>query len=159
VPPSIRFCRTADGASIAYAVDGDGPPLLLPAWWVSHVERNWEEPEFRAFMTALAREHTVVRYDRPGVGLSDRRRTRYTLEEDAAAFAALADHLGYERFSLLGISCGGPLAIDYATRNPERIARIVVYGSSRTGRRSAPRSSSARWSASCARTGASARAR
>lgn len=128
MPPSIRFCRTADGASIAYAIGGDGPPLLLPSWWVSHVERNWEEPEFRAFMTALAREHTVVRYDRPGVGLSDRRRTRYTLEEDAAAFAALADHLGYERFSLLGISCGGPLAIDYAARNPERVARIVVYG-------------------------------
>lgn len=128
MPRSIRFCRTADGSSIAYAVDGDGPPLLLPAWWVSHVERNWEDADFGVFMNALAREHTVVRYDRPGVGMSDRRRARFTLEEDTAAFTALADHLGYERFSLLGISCGGPIAIAYAARHPERVARIVVYG-------------------------------
>lgn len=128
MPRSIRFCRAADDATIAYAIDGDGPPLLLPAWWVSHVEQNWDDAEFAAFMTALAREHTVVRYDRPGVGLSDRSRTRYTLEEDVAVFAALADHLGFERFSLLGISSGGPLAIEYAARHPDRVARVVVYG-------------------------------
>jgi hypothetical protein len=40
-------------------------------------------PEFRAFITALAREHTVVRYDRPGTGLSDRPRSRvHAVETD-----------------------------------------------------------------------------
>lgn len=128
MPASVRFCRTSGGQSIAYAVDGEGPPLLLAAWWVSHVERNWEDSDFRAFITALAREHTVVRYDRPGVGLSDRHRTQFTLEDDVAAFATLADHLGYERFAILGISCGGPIAVDYAARHPDRVARLIVHG-------------------------------
>ena len=40
--------------------------------WISHLEEEWEFPEVRAFIEALAAEHTVVRYDRLGTGLSDR---------------------------------------------------------------------------------------
>src|SRR3977135_1118154 len=68
----VRFLRDTSGARVAYAMVGDGPLVLCPAWWVSHVERDWEHPGFRHFFTRLADGFRVVRYDRPGTGLSDR---------------------------------------------------------------------------------------
>jgi hypothetical protein len=66
----IRFVPVA-GGRVAVATTGQGPPLVLPPPWISHVELEWEFPEYRAFVTALATEHTVIRYDRLGIGLSD----------------------------------------------------------------------------------------
>lgn len=127
--PKIQFCRGAHDNTIAFAVDGDGPALLCPPWWVSHVERDWEEPKFARFFDALASSHTVVRYDRAGVGLSDRERSDYTLEYDVDDMVAVVDHLGFERISLLGVSCGGPIAVSYVSRLPHRVERLVLYGS------------------------------
>ena len=67
----IRF-TTVRGHRVAYAKVGSGPPLVLPAMWISHLEEEWTFPGFRAFVEALAAEHTVIRYDRLGTGLSDR---------------------------------------------------------------------------------------
>ncbi len=51
-----------------------GPAIVFPAWWISHVEKDWEHGPFQEFFGALAQHHLVVRYDRVGVGLSDRDR-------------------------------------------------------------------------------------
>ena len=67
---AIHRCRAPDGADIVYATVGDGPPLIFTSWWVSHVELDWSDPAFRAFFESLAQRHLVVRYDRPGAGLS-----------------------------------------------------------------------------------------
>ena len=127
--PRIRFFTGAQGQRIAYAISGSGPPLVLPAWWVSHVERDWDNERFRAFFEALARHHTVIRYDRPGVGLSVRERSEFTLENEVDTLGSLIEHLGFERVSFLGFSCGGPPAVTYATRNPDRVDRLVLVGS------------------------------
>ncbi|HEX6025924.1 MAG TPA: hypothetical protein VFZ00_28290, partial [Solirubrobacter sp.] len=67
----LRFC-SVPGGRVAYATAGSGPPLVIPALWISHVELEWEFPEFRSFVSTLADTHTVIRYDRLGTGLSDR---------------------------------------------------------------------------------------
>ena len=67
---AIHRCRAPDGADIAYATVGDGPPLIFTSWWVSHLELDWSDSAFRAFFETLAQRHRVVRYDRPGAGLS-----------------------------------------------------------------------------------------
>ena len=67
----IRFCRLG-GKRIAYATVGDGPPIVFGAKWVSHLEEGWDDAGARAFYGDLAQSHRVVRYDRLGVGLSDR---------------------------------------------------------------------------------------
>jgi pimeloyl-ACP methyl ester carboxylesterase len=135
VPPRIRFFRGGRGQRIAYAVDGKGPFLVLPAWWVSHVERDFDEPGFAALFTRLAESLTVVRYDRAGVGLSDRQRDQLTLEEELATLEALIDELGAERVALFGGSCGGPPALAYAARHPERISHLILYGAYACGTR------------------------
>ena len=73
MPPEIRFCPTPAGR-VAYATVGSGPPLVVPALWVGHLELEWAFREYRAFVGALARTRTVIRYDRLGTGLSDRDR-------------------------------------------------------------------------------------
>jgi len=123
------------GRRIAYASVGEGPPLVLPAWWVSNIAEDWKRDNFRRFVEALARERRVIRYDRLGCGLSDRERPPETMSIDYEAdlLAALVDELELQRFSLFGSSCGGPTAISYTVRNPERVDRLVLYGTYANG--------------------------
>ncbi|MEM7138248.1 MAG: alpha/beta fold hydrolase [Myxococcota bacterium] len=129
--PDIRFCTTRDDKRMAYAIDGDGPAIVLPAWWISHVQRDWEEDGFRAFFSSLAEDHTVVRYDRIGAGLSDRERDQadITIDREVADLTVLIDHLGFDQVSLLGISCGGPIALTYAARNPDKVDKLIFFAS------------------------------
>jgi pimeloyl-ACP methyl ester carboxylesterase len=126
--PRIRFVRSPRGHRLAVAIDGSGPTLVLPAWWVSHVERDFANPAFRDFVSALARHFTVVRYDRAGVGLSDRERTEFTLEGEVADLEAVIDDHGSQRVALFAVSCGAPPAIALAARRPALIERLVVFG-------------------------------
>jgi pimeloyl-ACP methyl ester carboxylesterase len=126
---TVRFIRDASGARVAYAKVGEGPLILCPAWWVSHVERDWEHPGFRHFFTRLAEGFCVVRYDRPGCGLSDRDVPPRTQACEVQLLAALADALGEPQFSMFAVSCGGPAALTYAAAHPDRIRRLCLYGS------------------------------
>src|SRR5262249_49882339 len=118
----------ARGQRLATAVDGAGPPLVLPAWWVSHVERDFAIPRFRRFFAALAERHTVVRYDRAGVGLSDRGRDGFSLDEETADLQAVLDGLELERAPPPAISGGAPPAIAPAARHPDRVDRLIIFG-------------------------------
>ena len=127
--PKIRFFISSVGESIAYAVHGAGPYLVVPAWWVSHLELDWQSEDYRHFFEALAEHHTIVRYDRPGTGLSNRKRVSFELEDEVKILAELIEHIGIKNCSLLGISCGGPAAVVYAHRYPHRIDKLVFIGS------------------------------
>src|SRR5450755_3995616 len=126
---TVRFIRDANGARVAYAIVGEGPLILCPAWWVSHVERDWEHPGFRHFFTRLAEGFRVVRYDRPGCGLSDRDVPPRTQACEVQLLAALADALGEPKFSMFAVSFGKPAALTYAAAHPDRIRRLCLYGS------------------------------
>jgi pimeloyl-ACP methyl ester carboxylesterase len=131
--PRIRFFTGTLGQRIAYATAGQGPTLVLPAWWVSHVERDVADERFRRFFERLAAHFTVVRYDRPGVGLSERERSEWTLQSELGQLEALIDHLGVEQTGLLGFSCGGPAAVAYAARHPDRVTRLILVGAYANG--------------------------
>jgi pimeloyl-ACP methyl ester carboxylesterase/DNA-binding CsgD family transcriptional regulator len=129
-----------DGRRIAYALVGDGPPLVLPAWWVSNLVEDWGGTAFRGFIEALATRYRVLRYDRLGTGLSDRERPpeTLTLEFEVAMLEALLDRLEIERATHIGLSCGGSLSTVYAARHPERVERIVLFGAYPNGRELGP---------------------
>src|SRR3954470_1553901 len=94
----IRFLQFA-GRRVAYAVTGNGPPLIAPAWWVSHLELDWQDAAVRAFWEAVAAGCTLVRYDRLGVGMSDRdvRDEDLTIDADVALLRAVLDELAFEK--------------------------------------------------------------
>ena len=95
-----------------------------------HLELTWENERFRAFVEALASRHTVIRYDPLGTGLSETRRSEedFSLRFKLEALERLLDHLGLERCSPFGFSSGGPLAVAYAGEHPDRVSRLVLYG-------------------------------
>ncbi|HEY6882319.1 MAG TPA: alpha/beta fold hydrolase, partial [Polyangiales bacterium] len=128
MPPKIRFFQRERATRIAYAVHGRGAFLIFPAWWVSHIEHDLADPACRDFFARFAGHFSVVRYDRPGVGLSDRDTPAHSLEEEVANLEALVDELGADRVALFGGSCGGPPAIAYAARHPERVTHLLLYG-------------------------------
>jgi len=133
----IRFCAVGD-AQMAYATVGSGPALLLPALWISHLELEWDIPEVRAFVAALARRRTVIRFDRLGTGLSDRPAPDLSLDAEVRMVEAVADALGLDELSLLGISRGGCTAAAFAARHPERVRSIAVFGTFAHGEEIAP---------------------
>src|SRR5213595_2195998 len=90
----IRFLPYA-GRRVAYAVTGDGPPMVASAWWVSHLELDWADTAFRGFWESVSDGYTLVRYDRLGVGMSDRdvRDEDLTLDDDVSLLRAVLDEL------------------------------------------------------------------
>ncbi len=125
---------------VAYATVGEGPLLVMPAWWVSHVLEDWRSAKFRRFVEMLGRRYRVVRYDRLGTGLSDRVRPpeTLTLDYEVALLEAVIDHVGSERVVLFGLSCGGCVSAAYASGHPARVDRAVLYGAYACGRELGP---------------------
>ena len=69
----IRFCTTSDGESIAYSTAGEGPPLVVVSAWLGHYAAECRSDEIRAFWERPGKGSRLIRYDKRGVGLSDRK--------------------------------------------------------------------------------------
>lgn len=125
----IRFLPFAS-RRVAYTTTGEGPPLVAPAWWISHLELDWADPGFRGFWESVGEGHTLVRYDRLGVGMSDREvlDDDLSLDADVAVLRAVLDELSLEKVVLFGGSSGGCAAIAFAARFPERVDRLLLFG-------------------------------
>jgi pimeloyl-ACP methyl ester carboxylesterase/DNA-binding CsgD family transcriptional regulator len=135
----IRFVPFA-GRRVAYELTGEGPPLVAAAWWISHLELDWRDPRSRRFWESIGRGYTLARYDRLGVGLSDREVAAEDLtpQSEVAMLQAVLDELGWERAVLIGGSAGGSTAIAFAARFPERVEQLLLYGAYGEGGSVAP---------------------
>lgn len=130
---TIRFCRTADGTRIAWAVTGAGPPLVKTANWLSRLDMERATPIFTHWFEGLTRGRQLIRYDGRGSGLSDWT-SGFTVAEWIEDIDAVADAAGLDRFPLLGVAQGGPLAVAYAASRPERVSRLVLSAAYARGR-------------------------
>jgi pimeloyl-ACP methyl ester carboxylesterase len=106
----------------------------MSASWLTHLEHQWRSLTWRPWLDALSQEHTLLRYDSRGCGLSDRNITEVSFENWVRDFECVIDAGGFERFALLGTCQGGPIAIEYAARHPERVSHLVLYGTYARGR-------------------------
>lgn len=125
---SLQFCTPADGTRIAIASIGSGPPLVRAAHWLSHVEHDLDSPVWRPWLAELSRDHTYIRYDQRGCGLSDHEVADLSLDAWVGDLEAVVDTLGLARFVLFGMSQGGAVAIAYTVRHPERVSQLVLAG-------------------------------
>ncbi|MFC4784985.1 alpha/beta fold hydrolase [Nocardioides sp. MAHUQ-72] len=131
MPTEDQVIRHAEigGRTVAWSSVGSGPALVVGGWWAGHLALDWEEPRFRRFIGLLAADHRVVRYDRPGTGLSDRAGPPPSgRDAEVGVLAGLVDRLGTDRVSLFAGSSGCPVVAAYAARNPDRVDRVVLYG-------------------------------
>lgn len=130
----IAFCRAADGVRLAYAVAGEGPPLVRAANWMTHLGYDIESPVWRHWVRDLAAEHTFIRYDERGCGLSDWDAADFSFEAWVSDLESVVDALGLDRFPLLGVSQGGAVAVAYAARHPEQVTKLVLCSGYAKGR-------------------------
>ncbi len=117
-----------DGTAIRFAVAGRGPVAIYVPGWVSHLELGWALPAERQFYEGLADGRTLVRYDRPGCGLSGATARTDVVEMELEVLRAVATAVGVDRFDLVGASFGAPLAVRWAARHPRSVTRLVLYG-------------------------------
>jgi pimeloyl-ACP methyl ester carboxylesterase len=106
---------------------------------VTHLRDQLELFAFGDFLARLAKRYTVIRYDKPGCGLSDRTGVALPFDAQVATAVAVVDALGVDRFRLFGASQGGQLAAALAARHPERVESLVLYGTCADGAELAPR--------------------
>lgn len=124
----IRFCKSRDGARIAVATLGRGPPLLRTAHWLSHAEHDARSPVWTHWLAEMSRDHTFIRYDQRGCGLSDWSPPCTSFEAWIDDLDAVVEAQGLNQFTLFGMSQGGAIAIAYAARYPEKVSRLVLFG-------------------------------
>jgi DNA-binding winged helix-turn-helix (wHTH) protein/alpha-beta hydrolase superfamily lysophospholipase len=130
VPPQIiRSFLTRDGVNIAYSRCGSGPPLVKAANWLNHLEFEWHSPIWAHWVAAFTKHHTLYRYDERGNGLSDWNVNDFSFDAWVRDFDQLIETINVQKFAILGISQGGAVAISYAARHPERVSKLILYGS------------------------------
>jgi pimeloyl-ACP methyl ester carboxylesterase/DNA-binding CsgD family transcriptional regulator len=105
---------------------------------VTHLRGQLDLFSFGPFVERLAGRFTVIRYDKPGCGLSDRDEADLSFGGQVAAALAVADAAGASRFSLFGASQGGQLAAAIAARYPGRVDALALYGMCACGADLAP---------------------
>ena len=124
----IRFSVTEDGVRLAWASIGEGPPLVKASNWLTHLDFEWGSPIWQHWWTELSKHHRVIRYDERGNGMSQRDVPEVSFETWVRDLETVVDAAGLDRFSLLGISRGGAIAVAYAARHPERVSKLILYG-------------------------------
>ena len=132
---SIQFAKRKDGVTIAYSKFGKGPPLVIPPPWTTSLRFVIEDPFMNQFLEQLAQKVMVVFYDKHGCGQSDRDREEFTLESELLDLETVVNHLGLDNFNLLGSSMSGPLSIAFTARYPNRVSRLVLYGTYANGKK------------------------
>jgi len=128
VDQRLGLASLEDGTTVRFAVVGAGPVAIYVPGWVSHLELGWALPAEREFYEGLAAGRTLVRYDRPGCGLSGKTDRPDLVELELEVLERVAAAVGADRFDLIGTSFGAPLAVRWAARHPDSVNRLILYG-------------------------------
>jgi pimeloyl-ACP methyl ester carboxylesterase len=102
--------------------------LLRTAHWLSNVEHDARSPVWTHWIEELSRDHTYIRYDQRGCGLSDRSPSSTSFEAWLQDLEAVVEAQSLKKFPLFGMSQGGAIAIAYAARHPDKVSHLILFG-------------------------------
>jgi pimeloyl-ACP methyl ester carboxylesterase/DNA-binding CsgD family transcriptional regulator len=132
--PQVRFCKSRDGTRIAYAVWGQGPPLIWATHWVHNLKFDRDSPVWRPWLAALSRRNSVICYDWRGCGLSDREPGDFSFERHVEDLESVVEAAKLRRFAYLGMANGAAIGMAYASKHPGRLSHLILYASWVRGR-------------------------
>ena len=112
-----------NGVELAYAVKGQGPPLLMIMGYAGSMEA-WDSE----LLNALSRDFSLILYDHRGMGRSAKWRGPVSLKMLAGDARALLDALGLAKANVLGWSMGSMIAQELALAHPGRVTKLILYG-------------------------------
>ena len=116
-----------DSGYLHYVKGGSGPVLVLlhgwpETWWTWH-----------RVMPALARTHTVIAFDLPGLGNSSIPKTGYEMTTAAARLHKAVNRLGYHKVEVMGHDMSVLIGYDWARDYPREVTRLAVVESTLPG--------------------------
>jgi len=132
----VRYVKSRDGISLAWAMGGRGPLLVRASNWLTHLEYDLQSPVWRHWTRFLGSHFRYLRYDERGCGMSDWRVGDLSCDrwiedlEDVIGAAGID-----EPMLLFGVSQGAAVAVDYAARYPKRVSGLVLHGGYAVGAR------------------------
>jgi len=125
----IHYASARDGVRLAWAEAGQGPTLVKASNWLTHLTYEWDSPVWRHWLEFFTGRFRFLRFDERGSGMSDWQVDELSFERWVADLEDVVDAARLEGpFTLLGISQGASVAIEYALRHPERVERLLLYG-------------------------------
>ncbi|RZW15736.1 MAG: alpha/beta fold hydrolase, partial [Desulfobulbaceae bacterium] len=130
----VSYCSSADATSIAYADVGEGPPLVIAGFWMTHLEETWNDPILQPYLSQLAEDFKIIRYDQRGNGMSDWDNVDISFEKMVDDLEAVIDCHGFEKIAILGCSQAAAVSIAYTLRHPGKVLSLVLYGGYPRGR-------------------------
>ncbi len=118
--PESKGYASVNGVELYYEVHGDGPPLIMLHGGVDPSEM------LGAPLTEMARANKVVALHYQGHGLSKDSDRPWSYEAFADDVAALMEHLGISKASVMGYSSGALVALQVAIRHPQLVYKLIV---------------------------------
>lgn len=115
-----------NGAPVEMLRGGPAGPGAAPLLYLHSAGGEFAFPPFHNVLNLLARDFQVLAPAHPGFGMSEGLDQIDTIEDLVFHYLDLLDLLGLERTNVVGMSLGGWLAAELATRNPERVGRLVL---------------------------------
>jgi pimeloyl-ACP methyl ester carboxylesterase len=123
--PPVQYVTTRDGKNIAYAVCGEGEPLVFVPALFGYVNLGWDI--YPSWFESLTANFRFIHYDERGSGLSNRPLSeRHTMADWLLDLEAVMDAIGTEGAVLLAGCHGGHVAVRYALKHPERVKALVL---------------------------------
>ena len=130
----IRYCKSIDGHTLAWASVGNGRPIVKAPNWIGHLELDWLNPGLGPLYESLASHRQLIYFDARGNGLS-------YWEIPEISFDLLVDDLecvfeaaGVKRAPIIALSQGCAYAAAFAAKRPQRVSAIVMMGGYAIGR-------------------------
>ncbi|MEO8539357.1 MAG: adenylate/guanylate cyclase domain-containing protein [bacterium] len=126
--PRIQYAQTSDRASIAFWSIGEGVPIVImypPGF--SNIQYEWDVPEARACYESVAEWATVIRFDHRNNGLSERGIEDVSVDAYERDLAGVLDRLDLERVHIFAGTDCGKVAIQFAAKNPGRVASLTLF--------------------------------
>ncbi len=131
----VRYCRSADGVSIAHTMVGEGYPMVVAGSWMTHLEENWNNPGWGHHISHLAKDFTLIMYDQRGNGMSDWDNVDISFDRMVDDLQAVIDIYGNEKVAIFGPSQAAAVSVAYARQRPEKVSHLILYGGYPRGRR------------------------
>jgi DNA-binding winged helix-turn-helix (wHTH) protein/fermentation-respiration switch protein FrsA (DUF1100 family) len=131
---TIKYTSSKDGTAIAYAISGSGPPLLRAGHNLTHLELDWASNIWPPLFNALSENHTLIRFDIRGTGLSDSNLKDKNIQHYVDDMASVVDASGLDTFPILTSLQNTPVALKYVAQNPHRVSKLVIQNGYCTGR-------------------------
>jgi pimeloyl-ACP methyl ester carboxylesterase len=129
--PTIRSATDRSGRAVAWTATGFGGATLVDvSGWLTHLLLGWRDPAIGGFQRDLCAERRVLRYDRPGMGLSPASSPEHTADAGVDVLEAVIDASGDERVALFAHGFGAATAIRLAVQRPQLVSHLVLFGAS-----------------------------